>query len=95
MEKDNSIVKDYKKRILDCIEELKRIRFPCEDWKKDKVFFDKLEKEFSEEAEDEETKQLLIDLHNLIYEKRMFSLNFNKTDEELFSGFYDGYRKFP
>lgn len=36
-------MKDYKQRILECIEGLEAIRFPCEDWEKDKVFFDKLE----------------------------------------------------
>lgn len=88
-------MRDCKERILECIEELKAIRFPCEDWEKDKAFFDKLEQEFSEEPKDEETKRLLADLKDLIYEKRMFSLNYNKTWEELFSGWYDGYRKFP
>lgn len=80
---------DYKERIISCIEHLNSIRFPCEDWKKDKIYFDKLEQEFSKEASDDETKQLLQELKELICEKRNLSLNMNKTTEELYAGWND------
>ena len=38
-------MKTYKERITECIECLLSIHFPCNDWKEDKVYFDKLEKE--------------------------------------------------
>lgn len=80
---------DYKERIISCIEHLNSIHFPCEDWKKDKIYFDKLEQEFSKEASDDETKQLLQELKELICEKRNLSLNMNKTTEELYAGWND------
>lgn len=80
---------DYKERIKNCIDYLNSVRFPCEDWKEDKIYFDRLEKEFSEDAIDEETKQLQQELKKLIYEKRNLSLNMNKTTEELFAGWND------
>lgn len=80
---------DYKERIKNCIDYLKSIRFPCEDWKEDKIYFDRLEKEFSEDSTDKETQQLLQELRELIYEKRNLSLNMNKTTEELFAGWND------
>ncbi len=80
---------NYKQRIKNCIDHLNSIRFPCEDWKEDKVYFDNLEKEFSEDATDEEEKSLLQELRELIYEKRVSSLNMNKTTEELFAGWND------
>lgn len=79
-------MKSYKERIKDCIEHLNLIRFPCEDWKEDKKYFDKLEEEFSFDGEDEETKILLEELRKIIYNKRTLSLNMNKTTEELFAG---------
>ena len=80
---------DYKERIKNCIEYLKSIRFPCGDWKEDKIYFDRLEEEFSEEATDQETKELLSELKSLIQDKRVQSLNMNKTTEELFAGWDD------
>ena len=80
---------DYKERIKNCIEYLKSVRFPCEDWKEDKIYFDRLEEEFSEEATDQETKELLSELKSLIQDKRALSLNMNKTTEELFAGWDD------
>lgn len=80
---------DYKERIISCIEHLNSIRFPYEDWKKDKIYFDKLEQEFPKEASDDETKQLLQELKELICEKRNLSLNMNKTTEELYAGWND------
>ena len=77
---------DYKERIKTCIDYLNSVRFPCEDWKEDKKYFDQLEIEFSEEPTDEETKQLLLELKKLIYDKRTSSLNMNKTTEELYAG---------
>lgn len=82
-------MKDYKERIEECIDYLNSIRFPCEDWKEDKKYFDKLELEFSEEPKDEETKASLEILKKLIYDKRNLSLNMNKTTEELFAGWND------
>lgn len=80
---------DYKERIKNCIDYLNSIRFPCEDWKEDEIYFERLEKEFSEEATDQETQHLLQELRELIYEKRNLSLNMNKTTEELFAGWND------
>ena len=82
-------MKTYNERITECIEYLLSIRFPCEDWKEDKVYFDKLEKEFSEFPADEETKVLHKQLMTLIQEKRISSLNYNKSTEELFAGWND------
>ena len=82
-------MKTYKERITECIECLLSIRFPCNDWKEDKVYFDKLETEFSEFPADEETKVLHEQLMTLIQEKRASSLNCNKTTEELFAGWND------
>ncbi|MBR5310025.1 MAG: hypothetical protein IKU42_02740 [Oscillospiraceae bacterium] len=82
-------MKSYKERITECIEYLNSIRFPCGDWKEDAVYFDKLEAEFSEIPEDEETKVLLDELKKLIYDKRTSSLNCNKTTEELYAGWDD------
>lgn len=80
---------DYKERILNCIDYLNSIRFPCEDWKKDILYFDELEKEFSMESSDEETRQLLQKLKDLIFQKRNESLKLNKTTEELYAGWND------
>lgn len=80
---------DYKERIITCIDYLNSIRFPCEDWKKDKLYFDELEREFSREPSDEETKLLLEKLKDLIFKKRNASLNLNKTSEELYAGWND------
>ena len=82
-------MKGYKERIEECIEHLNSIRFPCEDWKEDKEYFDQLERVFSEEPADAETKALLATLRKLIYDKRTLSLNMNKTTEELFAGWND------
>jgi len=82
-------MENYKKRIRECMDYLRSIRFPCNDWKEDRVFYDRLEKEFSEEPADEETRILLDDLRKLIREKRDLSLNCNKTTEELYSGWND------
>lgn len=82
-------MKDYKERIQECIDYLNSIRFPCEDWKEDKIYFDQLEKEFSEKPADEQTQVLLETLKKLIYDKRTASLNMNKTSEELFAGWND------
>ena len=79
----------YKERIRNCIDYLNSVRFPCEDWREDKIYFDRLEKEFSEVATDEETEQLLQELKELICKKRTSSLNMNKTTEELFAGWND------
>ena len=80
---------DYKERIKNCIEYLNSGKFPCGDWKEDKIYFERLEEEFSEEANDNDTKQLLQELRSLIYNKRVQSLNMNKTTDELFSGWDD------
>ena len=82
-------MKDCKERIKDCIEYLNSIRFPCADWKEDKMYFDQLEEEFSEEPTDEETASLLRTLRKLIDDKRANSLNMNKTTEELYAGWND------
>ena len=82
-------MKDYKARIKECIAHLNAIEFPCEDWKEDEKYFDRLEQEFSRAPQDDEEKQLLEALKKLIYEKRMTSLNRNKTTEELFAGWND------
>ena len=82
-------MKSYKQRIKECMEHLNSIRFPCEDWKADKVYFDQLEREFSEDSTDAETQALLTALRELIYDKRTKSLNMNKTTEELFAGWND------
>ena len=82
-------MKTYKERMRDCIAYLNSIRFPCEDWKEDKKYFDQLEQEFSCEPEDEEGKNLLKELKTVIYDKRTASLNMNKTTEELFAGWND------
>ena len=82
-------MKSYKARIQECILYLKSIRFPCVDWEEDKKYFDQLEREFSQIPEDEETKALHESLKKLIREKRMYSLQYNKTAEELFSGWDD------
>ena len=82
-------MKTYKQRIKDCIDYLNSIRFPCEDWKEDKKYFDNLEQEFSFEPEDEETEILLKELKKIIYKKRTSSLNMNKTTEELYAGWDD------
>lgn len=71
------------------MDHLNSIRFPCEDWKEDRKYFDQLEREFSEVPEDEEGKQLLQSLKQLIADKRVSSLNCNKTTEELFAGWSD------
>ena len=80
---------NYKERIMNCIDYLNSIRFPCEDWKKDIIYFDELEKDFSMESSDEETEQLRQNLKELISEKRKASLNLNKTTEELYGGWDD------
>ena len=82
-------MESYKEKIENCIEHLNSIRFRGNDWKEDKLYFDKLKKEFSEEPEDEETKLLLEKLRKLIYEKENSSLNMNKTTEELYAGWND------
>ncbi len=82
-------MKNDRDRIIECINYLHSIRFPCTDWKEDKVFFDELENEFSEVPADAETNALLDELKKLIYEKRTSSLNCNKTAEELFAGWND------
>ncbi|MBQ8604023.1 MAG: hypothetical protein IJ410_04175 [Oscillospiraceae bacterium] len=79
----------YKERILECIDYLNSVRFPCEDWKEDKKYFDSLEAEFSAEAEDAETQALLETLKKLINDKRNHSLDMNKTTEELYAGWND------
>ena len=82
-------MKSYKERMIECMDHLNSIRFPCADWKEDKVYFDRLEHEFSAEPADEEEKEIFQKLRTLIYEKRMTSLNCNKTAEELFAGWND------
>ena len=79
-------MENYEARIIKCMDYLRSVRFPCNDWKEDKVYFDKLEAEFSEVPADEETKILLDELKKLIQEKRNYSLDYNKTTEELFAG---------
>ena len=79
-------MKEYQERIKACINYLNSIRFPCEDWKEDQKYFERLEIEFSDVPDDEEEKQLLETLKQLIHDKRMASLNMNKTTEELFAG---------
>ena len=37
---------DYKENIKNCIDYLNSVRYPCNDWKEDKVYFDRLEKIF-------------------------------------------------
>jgi len=39
-------MQSYRQKIKECIEYLNSIRFPCEDWKEDKKFYDRLEQEF-------------------------------------------------
>ena len=80
---------DYKEQIIKCIDHLNSIRFPCEDWEKDILYFDELEKEFSIQPTDEETEQFLRKLKVLISEKRNSSLNLNKTAAELYAGWND------
>ena len=82
-------MKDYKQQIQDCIDALNAVRFPCADWKEDKVYFDRLEKEFADEPTDADTKVLWTALHKLIEDKRTSSLNMNKTTEELYAGWED------
>ena len=82
-------MKTYKEHMTECIDYLLSIRFPCNDWKEDKVYFDQLEEEFSEVPADEEAKDLYEQLKKLIQEKRASSLNCNKTTEELFAGWND------
>ena len=82
-------MKNYKERMNECIDYLLSIRFPCNDWKEDKDYFDQLEEEFSEVPADEEAKDLYEQLKKLIQEKRASSLNCNKTTEELFAGWND------
>ena len=77
---------DYKERIKDCVMYLNSVRFPCEDWIADKAYFDQLEKDFSQEPADAETKALLDALRKIIDDKRSLSLRLNKTAEELFAG---------
>ena len=83
------MMKTYKERIVECINYLSSVRFPCSDWEEDKNYFDQLEKEFSDVPADEETKTLFDQLQKMIYEKRISSLNCNKTTEELFAGWDD------
>lgn len=54
-----------------------------------KKYYDRLESKFSAVPDDEEGKQLLEDLKQLIYDKRTQSLNMNKTTEELYAGWDD------
>ena len=82
-------MKNYKTRIIECRDYLRSIRFPCNDWKEDRSYFDKLEAEFSEVPQDKETKALLDELKRLIQEKRNLSLDYNKTTEELYAGWND------
>lgn len=82
-------MENYKERIEKAIEYLNSIRFPGNDWKEDAVYFDKLEAEFSEITDDEETQRLLKNLKKLIHDKRTDSLNMNKTTEELYAGWND------
>ena len=82
-------MQSYRQKIKECIEYLNSIRFPCEDWKEDKKFYDRLEQEFVQKPDDEETRKLWRELKALIYEKRVQSLNMNKTTEELYAGWDD------
>ncbi len=82
-------MESYKTKTKECIEYLKSIRFPCEDWKEDKKYFDYLEEKFSKDVNDEETASLLKELRELIKSKRIDSLNMNKTSEELYAGWND------
>lgn len=82
-------MQSYRQKIKECIEYLNSIRFPCEDWKEDKKFYDRLEQEFVQKPDDEETRKLWRELKVLIYEKRVQSLNMNKTTEELYAGWDD------
>ena len=82
-------MKDYKTRITECIAYLRAIRFPGDDWKQDKIYFDQLEAEFAQAPTDKETEVLLDQLKKLIQEKRSLSLNCNKTTEELYAGWKD------
>ena len=79
-------MQSYRQKIKECIEYLNSIRFPCDDWKEDKKFYDRLEQEFAQQPDDEETRKLWRELKVLIYEKRVQSLNMNKTTEELYAG---------
>lgn len=76
-------------RIRECIEHLHAIRFPGQDWKEDKIYYDRMEEDFSREPEDEETRALWLELKHLIEDKREVSLNMNKTTEELYAGWND------
>jgi hypothetical protein len=80
---------DYKTRITECIAYLRAIRFPSDDWKKDKIYFDQLEAEFAQVPVNKETGALLDELKKLIREKRVLSLRCNKTTEELYAGWND------
>ena len=51
-------MQSYRQKIKECIEYLNSIRFPCEDWKEDKKFYDRLEQEFVQKPDDEETRKL-------------------------------------
>ena len=82
-------MQSYRQKINECIEYLNSIRFPCEDWKEDKKFYDRLEQEFVQKPDDDETRKLWRELNVLIYEKRVQSLNMNKTTEELYAGWDD------
>ena len=82
-------MQSYRQKIKECIEYLNSIRFPCEGWKEDKKFYDRLEQEFVQKPDDEETRKLWRELKVLIYEKRVQSLNMNKTTEELYAGWDD------
>ena len=82
-------MENYKLQIKECIHFSKSIRFPCEDWKEDKKYFDYLEEKFSKDVDDEETASLLKELRNLINSKRIDSLNMNKTSGELYAGWND------
>ena len=39
-------MESYKEKIKNCIEHLNSIHFPGNDWKEDKLYFDKLKKSF-------------------------------------------------
>lgn len=80
------MMKNLKQKIIDCIEYLNSIRFPCNDWKEDKKYFDALEKELLSETGDLQITQLQLQLKKLIDDKRTESLNMNKTTEELYAG---------
>ena len=82
-------MKDHKEKIKECIDYLNSVRFPCEDWQEDKKYFDSIETELLSPTDDSGITELQIQLKKLIDDKRVQSLNMNKTAEELYAGWND------